>query len=88
MAEQNIHLNNAFSNMPWFTAVRSAFVFYRWNENGQLGDGTRTNRLTPAPVIGEHANFTSLSAGQAFTCGILAGSQRVACFGCAAQGVL
>jgi hypothetical protein len=43
---------------------------YCWGQNvsGQLGDGTTTDRLVPAPVAG-NLTFTAMSAGGAHTCG-------------------
>jgi alpha-tubulin suppressor-like RCC1 family protein len=45
-----------------------------WNSNGQLGDGTTTDRLTPTPVAGG-LTFTSLAPGGGFghTCGLTSG---------------
>jgi alpha-tubulin suppressor-like RCC1 family protein len=41
-----------------------------WNSNyGALGDGTKTNRLTPTLVLGG-LDFRSISAGSSQTCGI------------------
>ena len=44
---------------------------YCWgyNGNGQLGDGTTTDRWSPVPVFGS-LQWTSISAGVSFTCGI------------------
>lgn len=41
------------------------------NENGQLGDGTSTDRNAPTPV-GGGLEFTALSAGSGLTCGVAA----------------
>ena len=39
------------------------------NEYGQLGDGTTTNRTSPAPVAGGHA-FAAITAGLRHTCAL------------------
>lgn len=51
--------------------VTVAGVVYCWggNEFGQPGDGSRTNRLTPVPVMGG-LTLRSVSAGTAHNCGI------------------
>ena len=54
--------------------VTDAGAAYCWGENpfGQLGDGTTTQRLTPAPVAGE-LSFVEVSAlGARHTCGLTA----------------
>jgi len=52
-------------------AVTAAGAAYCWGINGvgQLGDGTTTNRSSPAPVAGG-LNFASVSTGYFHTCGI------------------
>jgi alpha-tubulin suppressor-like RCC1 family protein len=55
--------------------VTDAGAAYCWGENpfGQLGDGTTTQRLTPAPVAGG-LSFVEVSAlGARHTCGLTAG---------------
>jgi alpha-tubulin suppressor-like RCC1 family protein len=54
---------------------------YCWglNGNGQLGDGTTTNRSVPVPVAGG-LTFTAVSAGFAHTCGV-SGSGAAYCWG-------
>ena len=44
---------------------------YCWgnNSNGELGDGTTTQRQTPTLVVGGHV-FQSIHAGSGFTCGL------------------
>ncbi|MEU8545366.1 Ig-like domain repeat protein, partial [Streptomyces sp. NPDC048717] len=44
-----------------------------WNEVGALGDGTTTDRLTPAPVaLPDGVELTALSAGHGFSLGLTA----------------
>ncbi len=52
-----------------------------WGENsqGQLGDGTKADRLTPVAVDGL-TDATAISAGQYYTCAIRASGQAV-CWG-------
>jgi alpha-tubulin suppressor-like RCC1 family protein len=50
-----------------------------WNLYGQLGDGTRTNRLTPVAVAGGHL-FRQVTAGYYHSCGVTT-DDRVFCWG-------
>ena len=62
---------------------------YCWGSagSGQLGDGTITNnRIVPVAVAGGRV-FTSITAGQRHTCGLVAGGQ-VFCWGLNANGQL
>lgn len=51
---------------------------YCWGRNGQgqLGDGTTTNRPVPTPVAGDFT-FVSISAGAAFTIGVTTTGQAL-----------
>src|SRR5439155_285909 len=51
--------------------VTTSGAAYCWghNGNGQLGDGTTTDRLVPTPVAGG-VTFAALSAGGQHTCGV------------------
>src|SRR6185295_15895794 len=49
------------------------------NSNGQLGDGTTTNRPKPVEVTGG-VTFVLVSAGGAVTCGLTA-ERRAYCWG-------
>ncbi len=68
---------------------------YCWgaNNDGQLGDGTRTRRLTPVAVAGQHA-FASLTAGtgadqeMGHTCGVRKGDGAMYCWGTNQYGQL
>ena len=50
------------------------------NSNGQLGDGTTTDRLTPTPVIGLSSDVTAITTGRNHTCALLA-TDAVECWG-------
>lgn len=68
---------------------------YCWGSNneGQLGDGTSTARLTPVAVSGQHA-FASLTAGagadqaRGHTCGLRRTDGAIYCWGTDADGQL
>lgn len=51
--------------------VTAPGVAYCWgdNDDGQLGDGTRTQRMTPTPVAGG-LTFRSFAVGTVHTCGV------------------
>ena len=52
-----------------------ALFTWGWNESGQLGDGTTTNRLSPVHIqIGGVNDFRLVSAGWKHTVAIIAGS--------------
>ena len=57
-----------------------------WNVNGQLGDGTTTDRLTPTPVAGG-LTFSMLAAAGIHTCGLTT-SGAAYCWGANDYGVL
>lgn len=61
---------------------------YCWggNSDGQLGDGTTSDRLAPARVAGD-LTFASISAGDAHTCGVTTGHVAY-CWGRNASGEL
>jgi alpha-tubulin suppressor-like RCC1 family protein len=69
-------------------AVLSGGAAYCWGQNlqGQLGDGSNTNRSTAVAVAGGH-RFRVLYAGGALTCGITTGGTQL-CWGLNQSGQL
>lgn len=60
---------------------------YCWGRNtqGQLGDGTTTNRSVPTKVVGSHV-FLQIATGTVHSCGIA--SDGVYCWGANTRGIL
>lgn len=61
---------------------------YCWGRNvdGQVGDGTTSNRSVPTPVVGDYV-FRAVRAGGSTSCGITVGGQTM-CWGRGAGGEL
>ena len=57
-----------------------------WNANGELGDGSLTNRSKPVAVLGA-LRFRAVSAGYYHTCGVTT-DNRVFCWGLNSSGQL
>ena len=66
------------SHVCGFTVGGNAYC-WGFNADGQLGDGTTTDRLTPVLVFGG-LSFASVSAGGSHSCGIRTGSDTY-CWG-------
>ncbi len=60
--------------------LNSAVRCWGANGNGQLGDGTTTNRLTPTAVVGLETSVVALAAGGNHTCAVLEGG-ALRCWG-------
>jgi len=58
-----------------------------WNSNGQLGDGTTTDRLTPVDVSGLTTGVLAISVGDYHTCAIV-DTGEVKCWGYNVSGQL
>ncbi|MCX6047640.1 MAG: hypothetical protein NT075_21285 [Chloroflexi bacterium] len=57
-----------------------------YNYDGQLGDGTATQRITPINVVGLSSGVTALTLGAYHTCAVQAGNAK--CWGNNASGQL
>jgi alpha-tubulin suppressor-like RCC1 family protein len=58
-----------------------------WNANGQLGDGTTTDRATPVDVVGLGSGVRAIAAGRYHTCALIEGG-ALKCWGFNAAGQL
>ena len=67
----------------------SGYRAYCWggNDVGGIGDGTRTTRLTPTPVV-DTRRYDQVSAGGFHTCGVLRTSGKGMCWGAGVAGQL
>jgi alpha-tubulin suppressor-like RCC1 family protein len=59
-----------------------------YNSDGEVGDGTNTNRLFPVATSGLSGNVISLAAGFNHTCAILGGTSPLRCWGSNTYGQL
>ena len=60
--------------------VAGAVLCWGLNDNGQVGDGSQSNRLAPVPAIGLASGVSAISAGFFHTCAIGSGG-AVQCWG-------
>ncbi|RBP99424.1 RCC1 domain-containing protein [Bifidobacterium xylocopae] len=69
-----IHITQIFPGPKFTLALDDSQVAWAWGQNpeGQLGDGTRTDRLTPVRVIlpAGVRHFTTMAAGSSHSLGI------------------
>jgi alpha-tubulin suppressor-like RCC1 family protein len=72
-----------------FTCATSSGSVYCWGDNsqGQLGNGTTVSSITPVRVNGP-ANLGYIVAGRNFACGVVAGVNKLYCWGANDQGQL
>ncbi len=75
-----------FAHACAITRAQGAVRCWGWNKNGQIGDGTRIDRLVPVAVPGLESAVTVISAGAGHTCAIRNGA--VLCWGSNSFGEL
>jgi alpha-tubulin suppressor-like RCC1 family protein len=68
-------------------SVAGAAACWGLNTNGQLGDGSTTNRSTPTSVTGLSSGVVSISMSSVHACALLADG-GVSCWGNNASGQL
>lgn len=68
--------------------LRANGTAYCWGENtdGEVGDGTTTQRLVPTEVTGSHSDWSFATAGWNSSCGLRGG--RIFCWGINTNGQL
>ena len=66
--------------------VNGGALCWGYNSNGQLGDGTTTDRFTPVPVTGLTSGVTAIGNGGYHSCAVVGG--HAVCWGSNANGQL
>ena len=76
------------TGMSHTVALKTDGTLWAWGHNfyGQLGDGTTTQRSAPTLVSGGFINWTSVSAGDTYACGVRGG--LLYCWGNGGSGQL
>ena len=89
----NVDSGNTFSSVSMGSqtscGITTSGVLRCWgvNGNGQIGDGSTTNRSSPVTVDGSSA-YLKVANGAAHTCGIVAASGQIRCWGAQNNGRL
>ncbi len=64
--------NNQTGTVGQALTTMGAAYCWGYNNHGELGDGTTTQRTSPVAVLGG-LTFATVSAGNVFTCGVTTG---------------
>ncbi|MBS0556173.1 MAG: RCC1 repeat-containing protein [Proteobacteria bacterium] len=68
-------------------SAAGALKCWGWNSNGQLGDGSTTNRTTPVAVSGLNSGMSAIAAGSAHNCALTTAGV-LTCWGLNSSGQL
>lgn len=71
-------------------ALSSAGDAYCWGEdiNGELGDGSQVQKLTPVQVLAGGTKFSKISVGSGYSCAIESSGNDIDCWGANSWGQL
>jgi alpha-tubulin suppressor-like RCC1 family protein len=90
LTPRGVRITSVVAGGSFTCALAEGGEAYCWGDNheGQLGDGTKTNRSTPVAVQAAPP-LAALAAGEAHACGVpREGARRPVCWGANAQGQL